>query len=160
MVWASLPVQLSNPSVQLVWRGSVKELSTTPLNSFKQGKLWQHQCIEIRHMKKLRIPCADASAPTPRHFSWPWPWRNTLLWAMVWASLPVQSVHLVWRESVKHFSTTPLSTFKRGKSWQCPTYWETAREKVVNRRHTSRTLASARSRWKSVVTERATDRCL
>ena len=37
MVWASLPGQLSNTSVQLVWRESVKQLSTTPLNSFKQG---------------------------------------------------------------------------------------------------------------------------
>ena len=37
MVWASLPGQLSNTSVQLVWRESVKQLSKTPLNSFKQG---------------------------------------------------------------------------------------------------------------------------
>ena len=52
MVWASLPVQLSNTSIQLVWRESVTQLSTTPLNSFKQGKSWQSPCIEIRHVEK------------------------------------------------------------------------------------------------------------
>ena len=38
MVWASLHVQPSKTSIQLLWRGSVKRLSTTPLNSSKQGK--------------------------------------------------------------------------------------------------------------------------
>ena len=55
MVWASLPVQGSNTSVQLVWRESVKQLSSTPLNSIKQGKSWQRPCIEILHVKKLWI---------------------------------------------------------------------------------------------------------
>ena len=50
--WASLPVQLSNTSVQRVWRESGKQLSSIPLNSFKQGKSWQRPFIEIRHMKK------------------------------------------------------------------------------------------------------------
>ena len=49
LAWASLPAQLSNTSVQLVWRESVKQHSTTPLNSFKQGKPWQRPCVEIRH---------------------------------------------------------------------------------------------------------------
>ena len=53
VVWASLPVQLSNTSVQLVWRESEKQLSTTPLNSFKRGKSWQRPCIEIQHVKKV-----------------------------------------------------------------------------------------------------------
>ena len=56
MVWASLPVQLSNTSVKLVWRESVKnKLSTTPLNSIKQVKSWQRKCIETRHMKTLWV---------------------------------------------------------------------------------------------------------
>ena len=38
MVWASLPVQLSNTSIQLVWGESVKQLSTTTLNSFIQAR--------------------------------------------------------------------------------------------------------------------------
>ena len=50
-VWASLPVQLSNTSVQLVWREGVKQLSTTPLNLLKQGESWQRPYIEIRHVK-------------------------------------------------------------------------------------------------------------
>ena len=53
MVWAGFPVQLRNTSVQLVWRESVKQLSTTPLNSFNQGKSWQRPCIEIRQVKKM-----------------------------------------------------------------------------------------------------------
>ena len=52
VVSASLPVQLSNTSVQLVWQESVKQLGTTPLNSCKRGKSWQRPCIEIRHVKK------------------------------------------------------------------------------------------------------------
>ena len=55
LVRASLPVQLSNTSVQLVWRESVKQLSRTLLNSFKQGKSWQRPCVEIQHMRKLWI---------------------------------------------------------------------------------------------------------
>ena len=47
MVWASLPLQLSNTSVQLVWRESVKQLNTTPLNSSKRGESWQRPCTEI-----------------------------------------------------------------------------------------------------------------
>ena len=53
MVWASFPVELSNTSVQLVWQESVKQLSTTQLNSFKQDKSWQRPCIEIGQVKKL-----------------------------------------------------------------------------------------------------------
>ena len=48
-VWMSLP------SVQLVWRESVKQLSATPLNSFKRGEPWQRPCIEIQHAKKLSM---------------------------------------------------------------------------------------------------------
>ena len=55
MVWASLPVQLSNNSVQLVWRESVKQLSTTPLNSFKRGNSWQRPCSETQHMQKKKV---------------------------------------------------------------------------------------------------------
>ena len=55
MVWACLPVQLSNTSVQPVWRVFVKQLSTIPLNSFKQGKSWWRPCIEIRHVKTMWI---------------------------------------------------------------------------------------------------------
>ena len=51
MVWASLPVQLSNTSVQLVWRETVKQLSTAPLNP----NLSQRPCIEILHVTKLWI---------------------------------------------------------------------------------------------------------
>ena len=40
---------MSNTSVQLVWRESVKQLHTAPLNSFKQGKTWQRPCIETPH---------------------------------------------------------------------------------------------------------------
>ena len=40
-------------SVQLVWREIVKQLSATPLNSFKRGKPWQRPCIEIRHCEKV-----------------------------------------------------------------------------------------------------------
>ena len=53
MVWVSVPVQLRNASVHLVWRERVKQLSTTPLNSFKQGKSWQRPCIMIWQVKKL-----------------------------------------------------------------------------------------------------------
>ena len=53
MVWVSLPLQLSNTSVQLVWRESVKQLGTTPQKSFKQGKSWQRPCINIQHEKKV-----------------------------------------------------------------------------------------------------------
>ena len=53
VVLASLPVQLSYTSVQLVWRESVKELGTTLLDSFEQGKSWQRRCIELGHVKKL-----------------------------------------------------------------------------------------------------------
>ena len=55
MVWASLPVQLRNVSVQLIRRESVKQLSTTRLNSSNQGESWQSSCVEIRHVKKLWI---------------------------------------------------------------------------------------------------------
>ena len=54
MVWASLPVQLSHTSVELVWRESVEQLSTTPLNSFKKGESWQRPRIEIQHVKKRK----------------------------------------------------------------------------------------------------------
>ena len=53
MVCVSLPLQLSNTSIQLVWQESVKQLRTTLLRSFKQGKSWQRLCIEMRHVKKL-----------------------------------------------------------------------------------------------------------
>ena len=53
MVWASLPVQLRDTSVQLIWRESVKQLSATPLNSCKQGKSLQCPCIKIGHVKKV-----------------------------------------------------------------------------------------------------------
>ena len=55
IVSASLSVQPSNTSVELVCRESVKQVSTTPLNSFKRGKSWQRPCMEIRHVKKLWI---------------------------------------------------------------------------------------------------------
>ena len=51
MVWTSSGC-MGDISVQIVWRESVKQLSTTPLNSFKQGKAWQRSFIEIRHVKK------------------------------------------------------------------------------------------------------------
>ena len=76
MVWASLPLQLSNTSVQLVWRESMKEVSTTPLNSFNQGKSWQRPCIEILHVKKLWIPVALPPAQALSHrICRPW-WRS------------------------------------------------------------------------------------
>ena len=97
MVWASLPVQLSNTSVQLVWRESVKQLGSTPLNSFKQGKSRQHPWIEIRTVKKLWIQPEDAHAYTivqgklfmsntyslNRHHQSDF----ALRWAVVWAIL-------------------------------------------------------------------------
>ena len=54
VVWVSLPVQRSYTSVQLIWQESVKQLSTTPLNSFEQGKSWQHACIEIQLAKSCK----------------------------------------------------------------------------------------------------------
>ena len=46
--WVTLPFKL-------VWRGCVKELITTLLNSFKQSKSWQRHCIKVQHVKKLWI---------------------------------------------------------------------------------------------------------
>ena len=46
MVQASLPVQLSNTSVQLVWREGVKHFSTTPLNSLKAKQIMA-ECIHL-----------------------------------------------------------------------------------------------------------------
>ena len=51
MVKASLPAVLVITSVQTVRRESVKQLNTIPLNPFNQGKVWQHQCTEIRAVK-------------------------------------------------------------------------------------------------------------
>ena len=53
LVWARLPVQLGNTSVQTVLRESVKWLSRTPLKSFRQGNSCQRPCLEIRHLNKL-----------------------------------------------------------------------------------------------------------
>ena len=50
-------------SVQLVWRESVKQLSTTPLNSFKRGKSRQRSCIEIQHVKKKVNTCGLFPSP-------------------------------------------------------------------------------------------------
>ena len=55
VVWVSLPVQLNNISAPQVWRENGKQLGTTPLNPFKQGRTWQRPCVEIRHVKKLWI---------------------------------------------------------------------------------------------------------
>ena len=49
---------------------------------------------------------------------------------MVQASLPVQ---LVWREGVKHFSTTPLNSLKAKQIMAECIHLDTAREKVVNK---------------------------
>ena len=54
-VWVSLPLQRSNTSVQLVWRESMKQLSTTLLYSFKLGNTLQRPCIEVWHVKELWI---------------------------------------------------------------------------------------------------------
>ena len=61
MVWTSQPVQQNNTSVYLVWRESVNQLSTTPLNSFMQGKSWERPCREIRHVKNVWIVLALTS---------------------------------------------------------------------------------------------------
>ena len=45
--WVTLPFNWSGEK-------SVKQLRTTPLIS-RQGKTWQHTCIEVRHTKKLWI---------------------------------------------------------------------------------------------------------
>ena len=44
---------MGDTSIQMTQWESMKQLSTTLLNSFNQGKTWQHQCIEIQHMDKL-----------------------------------------------------------------------------------------------------------
>ena len=54
MVWASFSiVWLIRASGQTVQRESVKQTSITPLNSFEQGRTWQHPCIEILHSERL-----------------------------------------------------------------------------------------------------------
>ena len=58
------------------------------------------------------------------HCSWPITLNKQLPWTVVWVSLPLHlsntSVQLVWREGVKQLSTTPLNSFKQGRTWQCP----------------------------------------
>ena len=44
----------SNTSVRPAWRESVKQLSTTALNSFNRDKTRQRPCIEIRHVKSCK----------------------------------------------------------------------------------------------------------
>ena len=51
MVWTSSGC-MGDISVQIVWRESVKQLSTTPLNSFNRDETWPCPCIE----KTLCIP--------------------------------------------------------------------------------------------------------
>ena len=41
---------MSNIFVQLGWLQSLKQLSTTPLNSFKQSKTGQRPCTEITNV--------------------------------------------------------------------------------------------------------------
>ena len=67
VVSVSFPVYLSNTSVQMVWRESMKQLRTTPLTSIKQGESWQHPCIEIRHVKNLWI-AAGILNENQRHY--------------------------------------------------------------------------------------------
>ena len=47
---------MSKTSVKIVELESVKQLSTTPLNSLKQGQTWQRPGIETRYVKELWIP--------------------------------------------------------------------------------------------------------
>ena len=47
---------MSKTSVKIVELESVKQLSTTPLNSLKQGQTWQRPVIETRYVKELWIP--------------------------------------------------------------------------------------------------------
>ena len=44
---------ICDTSGEIVHRESVKQLITTPLNSFNQGKTWQRPCVETRHVRKL-----------------------------------------------------------------------------------------------------------
>ena len=76
VVWASLPVQLSNTSVEMVWWEIVKQLRTTPLNSFKQGKLWQRPCIEIQHVLTSVLVIASVCLCLQAHN---WLYYNLLL---------------------------------------------------------------------------------
>ena len=46
MGWTSLPVFVCDASGEIVKHESVKEFSTTPLNSVSQGQAWQRPCID------------------------------------------------------------------------------------------------------------------
>ena len=68
VVWVSLPIQLSNTSVQLVGRESVKRLGTTPLNSFERGKSLQRPYFEIRYVKMWIILLCESTLPNSTLF--------------------------------------------------------------------------------------------
>ena len=54
--WTSLPVCFSDTSLKTVERlESVKEVSTTPLSSFSQGRTWQRPSSDTLHVKKVLI---------------------------------------------------------------------------------------------------------
>ena len=46
MNWTNLPVWLSDTSVKTVERKSMKQHSTTPLNSLSQCQTWQRPCVK------------------------------------------------------------------------------------------------------------------